>query len=67
MTEETVDGRVEELALDKTFLWRLEKFRDLGFNPRQRAKLAAAAVDWHEANRLLADGCPVDVAFDILS
>ena len=46
---------------------RVKMFRLLGFNPYQRRHLADSAADWHDAKDLIDAGCPVDIAFDILS
>lgn len=50
----------------EVFLWRRERFLLLGFNRRQASRLAAVQADWHQADSLLRDGCPVVTAFDIL-
>jgi len=42
------------------------RFLDLGFNPLQAAALAEAHADWHEAECLLALGCELETAVDIL-
>lgn len=63
------DEETEEapLEMDHVVRHRLERFRDLGFNIRQRKALVRANADWHEAQKLLQAGCPLDIAFDILS
>ena len=43
-----------------------QRFFELGFNVRQSAELAERNADWHEADRLLQDGCPLLLAFDLL-
>ena len=55
------------LQIDAVVRHRLEHFRELGFNLRQRKALIRANADWHEAQKLLDAGCPIDIAFDILS
>lgn len=46
---------------------REQMFRDvLKFNEWQSASLAEAAVDWHEAERLLKRGCPHELVVDLL-
>lgn len=52
---------------DDVWRWRIDEFRRLGFNLRQRAVLADAYVATHDAERLIKAGCPPDLAFDILS
>lgn len=63
------DEQQEEglLEIDAVVRHQLERFRDLGFNLRQRKALIRAGSDWHQAEKLIEAGCPVDVAFDILS
>ena len=65
MTDE--EPREEALQLDAVDQHKLERFRDLGFNLRQRKTLIRSGADWHEAKKLIDAGCPLDIAFDILS
>ena len=53
--------------MDAVVRHKLERFRDLGFNIRQRKALIRAGADWHEAEKLIRSGCPLDITFDILS
>lgn len=46
--------------------WRYEQFVTLGFDPLASARLALAAVDLNGARRLIALGCPVATAAEIL-
>lgn len=47
--------------------WRLERYLELGY-PRHLAEvLELAHVDWHELARLLEDGCPPQIALEILT
>lgn len=62
--EQYVDDDEESVSL---YRWRRQMFKELGFNRRQAAQLAEDGADWHVAKPLLADGCPVDIAFDLLS
>lgn len=62
--QEQEEARIE---IDAVVRHRLEQFRDLGFNLPQRKALIRAGADWHEAEKLLNAGCPLDIAFDILS
>lgn len=66
----------EPTPVDPVVRMKLERFRELGFNLHQRHALILAGTDWHQAEHLVnrADhptrpglGCPIDVAFDILS
>jgi hypothetical protein len=59
-----------EAALDEptqVYHWRRFRFLELGFNRRQAASLAESGASWHEAETLLAGGCPPDLVFDLLS
>lgn len=49
----------EELESDRerTFRHRLAQLAKLGFAEEQAFELAQANVDWHEAERMLRDGC----------
>ena len=47
-------------------LWRLGQFRELGFEYEAAVLLAEAAADVGQARRLIAAGCPVEVASRIL-
>ena len=46
--------------------WRLDQFMELGFDLPAGAMLADSRVDLEEARRLVARGCPVEVAVRIL-
>jgi hypothetical protein len=57
-----------EQGLDsQVYHWVRGQFIRLGFNRRQAAQLALVHASWHEAEVLLAAGCPVDTVFDLLS
>ena len=47
-------------------LWRLEQFRELGFDYESSVVLAEAPADVGQARRLIAAGCSVEVASRIL-
>ena len=47
--------------------WRIRRFLELGFTLRQARALAGGSAEWHDAEKLLARGGPVDAAFDLLS
>jgi hypothetical protein len=51
----------------QVYHWRRFRFLELGFNRRQAAALAEAQADYHQAATLIAAGCTVDLAFDLLS
>lgn len=57
--DETAEARRVEL-------WRRRRFLELGFDRGQAQLLAWGGIDWHDAARLIAAGCPVQVAFDLL-
>jgi len=58
----------EETEPDRVAAWRFEVLVRTGYSPAQARKLAAALeVDLRFAERLLADGCPPDVAARILA
>ncbi len=47
--------------------WRIRRFLKLGFTLQQARTLAAGEAHWQEAERILAAGCPIPLAFDVLS
>jgi hypothetical protein len=51
---------------DKTRAFIERELVRLGFTVAQ-ASVLAPVVDWHQAADLIAEGCPADIAFDILS
>jgi hypothetical protein len=58
----------EETEADRVTAWRFEVLVRTGYTPAQARKLAAELdVDLRLAERLLADGCPPDVAARILA
>lgn len=67
MEEEKTETEPALLDHDDVWRWRLDEFRRLGFNLRQRRVLADASVSPHDAERLISAGCPTEIAFDILS
>jgi len=46
--------------------WQVNRMLDLGFDVDQVLRLVEAHVSWHAADRLIAAGCPVDLAEWIL-
>ena len=49
------------------FEYRKERFIELGFSFRLALRLARDGADWHEAERLLAAGCPPATAARLLA
>ena len=47
--------------------WRREQFGKLGFDPVDSRLLAESPADLGQARRLSVSGCPLDVAFRILT
>ena len=47
--------------------WRREQFGWLGFDPVDSRLLAESPADLGQARRLCASGCPLDVAYRILT
>jgi hypothetical protein len=52
---------------DKVFGNRMTNFLKLGFPELEASILAESDADWHEAKDLIDHGCPVDIAYDILT
>jgi hypothetical protein len=46
--------------------WRFEQFIELGFTETDSATLAEAHVDLSLVRRMMAAGCPVEIAYRIL-
>jgi hypothetical protein len=46
--------------------YKLDRFADLGFNFDQSWLAVDSEIDWHEAEKLIRAGCPVDTAIRIL-
>ena len=58
---------VEESEAERVERWRAEELERAGFAPDTAQILAARSdVDLHEAARLVARGCPPDLAAEIL-
>ena len=47
--------------------WRREQFGRLGFDPVDSRLLAESPADLGQARRLCVSGCPLDVAYRILT
>jgi hypothetical protein len=58
---------IQETELDRITSWRAEELERAGYEGRFAAKLAARHdVDLHQAVALLQQGCPAELALDIL-
>ena len=57
---------IDEQAI-RVFHWRTRHLLGAGFTLRQARRLASRTDVVHEAETLLAQGCPVNVVFDLLS
>lgn len=64
-----MDAVLERREQEKKNLYecRVRWFRDLGFTATQAAMLAELGCDHHDAERLLERGCPLRLAFKLLS
>ncbi len=49
------------------YRWRVEQFRQLGFDDLEASGLAASGADLNQARHLLGSGCPPSLALQILS
>jgi hypothetical protein len=59
---------IESLRLDEELTvmrWRTERLVELGYALGEAARLALSTVDLHELERLIAKGCPLDLAVRI--
>lgn len=52
---------------ERVFTFGVQQFERLGFTPPQAERLVGEGADYHDAEALLKRGCPVDIAFDLLS
>jgi hypothetical protein len=59
-----LDGR--DLALQRLLLWRVLRFQELGFDLHTAIELADSAADLGQARRLIATGCPRELAQSIV-
>ena len=57
----------EPVKPDTVANWRVLELAKLGFNEHQSEALREVKDVVHEAQLLIEQGCPVDIAFDILS
>ena len=51
---------------DRVARWRLEQFRSLGFEMAEALRLAVSQADLREARALVAAGCSLPLALQIL-
>lgn len=64
-----VDIAIQEVDAEAelVFGWRLEELERAGYSPSEARRLAELAyVDLHLATRLVRNGCPSDLALQIL-
>jgi hypothetical protein len=69
MANVLVERELEALeSEDLTVLrWRREQFERLGFDPVDSRLLAESSADLGQARRVCGAGCPLDVAYRILT
>jgi hypothetical protein len=66
--DELDNREIESLRLDEELTvmrWRTERLVELGYALGEAARLALSEVDVHELERLIAKGCPLDLAVRI--
>ena len=63
---DAVEVRAEQEASQGHY-FRIARFEELGCPLHQAMDLELAHVDWHELERLLGEGCPLDWALLILA
>jgi hypothetical protein len=63
--EEPTDSEIEtESEEARVYAWRIEQLGKLGVSS-VIADAVADVVDWHEVARLVAEGCPPELALEI--
>jgi hypothetical protein len=62
-----VPQEASPLGEDDVFRWRVEQFRELGFDDAESRQLASSEADLGQARYLLGSGCPQRLALQILS
>ena len=61
------EGVVEETEIERVERWRAEELERAGYDARSAAKIAARHdVDLHYAIAILKNGCPPELALQIL-
>jgi hypothetical protein len=53
--------------IERIQAWRTEMLQQLGLSHADAVTLAFCDIDWHEAEQLVAKGCPPDLVFDLLT
>ena len=56
-----------DLELQRLLLWRVLQFQELGFDLCPAIELADSAADLGQARRLVATGCPSELARAIIA
>jgi hypothetical protein len=56
----------DDAESDPVLCWRLEQFSSLGFEPFDALLLSQSRADLHSARKLVAAGCALSVALQIL-
>jgi hypothetical protein len=57
----------QETEADRVVRWRAEELEKAGYDAESAGELAARSdIDLHRATELLASGCPVELAIQIL-
>jgi hypothetical protein len=57
---------VQATADREHFLWRIDQFEQLGFSEAEASQLAESDADLGQARHLLATGCSLTLALQIL-
>lgn len=47
--------------------WKLERLTELGLDPDTAEWIALSDVDWHDAERLIRNGCRPELVAEILT
>jgi hypothetical protein len=69
LTEQRVlahEPEVSSAEMARVLAWREEQFLDMRFSPQHALALSLSHADLHEAAALIRDGCPPEIAYDIL-
>jgi hypothetical protein len=59
------DGALREDETTRVIEWRQRRLLSLGYPPASATLLACAPVDIHDIERLVEQGCPLDLAIKI--
>jgi hypothetical protein len=52
---------------DNIQAWREQRIAELGYQPEIAEVCALADIDWHQLERIVEAGCPLDLAIRILA